>query len=128
MQTVLLGLSATSAHLRTRATLGALVLNLIDAIGLCILSHAEHLHSIRPSAIINVYLLATLIFDVARCRTLWMLGSTNSIAAAFSSTIAIKCLVLVTEAIEKRHILLGRYRDVSPEATSGIYSRSFFFW
>ena len=37
-------------------------------------------------------------------------------------------MLLVTEAIEKRHILLREYQYMSPEATSGIYSRSFFFW
>lgn len=128
VQTVLLGLSATSAHLRTRATIVASVLALVDTIALCVLSHAEHLYSIRPSYIINVYLLLTLPFDVTRCRSLWMLGSTMPVAATFSSSIAIKSMILVTEAIEKRHILLERYRHASPEATSGIYSRSFFFW
>lgn len=128
MQTVILGLSASTRHLRTRASIAASVLTLVDAIGLCALSHTEHLYSIRPSAIINIYLLLTLPFDIARCRTLWMLGSTKSVAAAFSSAIGIKCMVLITEAIEKRHILLDRYRYASPETTSGIYSRSFFFW
>ncbi|CZR62077.1 related to multidrug resistance protein [Phialocephala subalpina] len=128
MQAVILGLCATTTHLRTRASIAASVLTLVDAMGLCALSHAEHLYSIRPSAIINVYLLLTLPFDITRCRALWMLGSTKSVAAAFSSAIGIKVMVLITEAIEKRHILLGRYRYSSPEATSGIYSRSFFFW
>ncbi|KUJ07957.1 putative ATP-binding cassette transporter [Mollisia scopiformis] len=128
MQTALLGLSATTSRLRTRATIVASVLTLIDAIGLCILSHAEHLYSIRPSAIINIYLLLSLPFDIARIRTLWRLGSTNSVAATLTGTIGIKCLILFTEAIEKRTILLDRYRHASPEATSGIYSRSFFFW
>ncbi|KAG0646471.1 abc multidrug transporter B [Hyphodiscus hymeniophilus] len=37
-------------------------------------------------------------------------------------------MILITEAIEKRSILLDRYQDSSPETTSGIYSRSFFWW
>lgn len=37
-------------------------------------------------------------------------------------------MILITEAIEKRGILLDRYQDSSPEVTSGIYSRSFFWW
>lgn len=57
-----------------------------------------------------------------------MHGSTKSVAATFSSTIGVKCMILITEAIEKRHILLDRYQHATPEATSGIYSRSFFFW
>ena len=37
-------------------------------------------------------------------------------------------MILIKEAIEKRGILLDRYQDSSPESTSGIYSRSFFWW
>ena len=37
-------------------------------------------------------------------------------------------MILIAEAIEKRSILIDRYRNSSPEVTSGIYSRSFFWW
>ena len=123
MQTALLVLYAVKPTLRTRATLAATVLTLIDALGLCLLSHAEHLHSVRPSAVINVYLLFTLLFDIAHARTLWLDGATKSIAAVFSSTVGIKVMILIIEAVEKRSILLERYRYTSPEVTSGIYSR-----
>jgi ATP-binding cassette, subfamily C (CFTR/MRP), member 1 len=126
MQTALLVLYAIKPTLRTRATLAAAVLTLVDALGLCLLSHAEHLYSIRPSAIINVYLLITLIFDIARARTMWLEdGGMKSVAAVFSSAIGVKVMVLSIEAIEKREILLERYRYSSPEVTSGIYSRKF---
>jgi ATP-binding cassette subfamily C (CFTR/MRP) protein 1 len=128
MQTVLLILHTINPTLRTRATLGAASLTLIDSLGLCLLSHAEHIHSVRPSAIINVYLLITLPFDAARCRTLWIDGATRSLAAVFTSTLGIKIMILIAEAIEKRDILLARYRYTSPEVTSGIYSKSFFWW
>jgi len=123
MQTAPLVLYALKPIQRTRATVAAAVLTLIDALGLCLLSHAEHLYSIRPSAIINIYLLVTLLFDISRARTLWLDGSTKSVAAVFSSTISIKLMILVIEAVEKRGILLERYRHSSPEVTSGIYSR-----
>jgi ATP-binding cassette, subfamily C (CFTR/MRP), member 1 len=126
MQTALLVLYAVKPTLRTRATLASAVLTLVDALGLCLLSHAEHLYSIRPSAIINIYLLITLIFDIARARTLWLEdGVAKSVAAVFSSAIGVKVMVLSIEAIEKRGILLDRYRYSSPEVTSGIYSRKF---
>lgn len=128
MQTVLLILHSLYPKLRNRATVAAATLSFIDALGLCALSHIEHIHSVRPSAIINVYLLITLPFDMARCRTLWMDGATASLAAVFSSALGVKVLILIAEAIEKRDILLSRYRNSSPEVTSGIYSRSFFFW
>lgn len=117
-----------SSSLRTRVTIAAAALSVMDALGLCVLSHIEHLRSIRPSAIINAYMLLTLPFDVARTRTLWIDRATDPIAALFTSTLAVKVLILVTEAFDKRHLLLERYRHFSPESTSGIYSRSFFWW
>jgi ATP-binding cassette subfamily C (CFTR/MRP) protein 1 len=128
MQTVLLILHALNPSLRTRATIAASALTLLDALGLCMLSHSEHIRSVRPSAIINVYLLLTLPFDVARARTLWLGGATRSIAAVFTSTLGVKLMILIAEGIEKRGILIDRYRNSSPEVTSGIYSRSFFWW
>ena len=121
-------LHSTNATLRTRATLAAATFNLIDALGLCILSHIEHIRSVRPSAIINIYLMITLPFDIARCRTLWTGGDTKHIAAVFTSTLGVKLMLVIAEAIEKRDILLERYRTPNREVTSGIYSRSFFWW
>jgi ATP-binding cassette, subfamily C (CFTR/MRP), member 1 len=36
--------------------------------------------------------------------------------------------LLVVEAVEKGRILLPSYKSGSPEATTGIYSRSLFWW
>jgi ATP-binding cassette, subfamily C (CFTR/MRP), member 1 len=128
MQIALLILHALNPSLRTHATIAAATLTVLDGLGLCLLSHSEHIHSVRPSAIINAYLLLTLPFDVARSRTLWLGQATRSIGATFTSALAVKLIILIAEAIEKRAILLDRYRYSSPEVTSGIYSRSFFWW
>ncbi|KAH7390278.1 hypothetical protein BKA64DRAFT_710834 [Cadophora sp. MPI-SDFR-AT-0126] len=88
----------------------------------------EHIYSLRPSALINVYLLLSLIFDIARSRTIWLHGSNQSLAAVLTCTVAVQFAVLINEAVEKRTILLDRYKLVSPEQTSGIYSKSLFWW
>ena len=121
-------LHSINPSLKTKATIPAAILSLVDALGLCILSHTEHLYSLRPSAIINIYLIITLPLDVARSRTLWLNGAINSVASIFTSAIGVKVVILIAEAIEKNRILLDRYRYSSPEVTSGIYSRSFFWW
>lgn len=128
MQTAYLVMNATTSTLKTRATIPAAALLLVDALGLFALSHIEHLHSVRPSALINVWLLLTLPFDMARARSLWLVHVNNPTAAVFTSALGVKIMVIIAEAVEKRHILLDRYRNTSPENTSGIYSRSFFWW
>ena len=49
-------------------------------------------------------------------------------AIAQTVSLALKCCILVLEAISKRKILLAPYQDLPPEATSGIYNRSVFWW
>lgn len=116
------------SFLRTRATLPAALLSLAAALGLGILSYAEHTRNIRPSSIINAYLLLTLPFDAAQLRTKWLRGDDVAASGVSSSILAVKLLVLISEAIEKRRILVSPYAGPSPEATSGLYSRGVFWW
>lgn len=91
-------------------------------------SHLEHIRSLRPSAVTNIYFLFTLIFDLARLRTLFTLNASPFVAGCFASMTVLKAIVLVAEATEKRRLVLDWYCNLSPEETSGIYSRSFFIW
>ncbi|RAH47783.1 P-loop containing nucleoside triphosphate hydrolase protein [Aspergillus brunneoviolaceus CBS 621.78] len=117
-----------SPSLRTPATLPESAVTFVASLGLCLLSRLEHTRSVRPSAIINGYILLTLVFDAARVRSLFRASAASFFSGVFSSMIAVKVMVLLAEAVEKRQILLPPYRGLSPEETSGIYSRSFFFW
>lgn len=114
--------------LRTRASLAAALLALVATLGLCILSYVEHSKNIRPSSIINAYLLLTLPFDAAQLRTRWLRGDNLAGNRVASSILAVKLLVLISEATEKTRILFTPYIDRSPEATSGLYSRGLFWW
>lgn len=121
-------LYATNSHVRSPASLAAAALVLADALGLCLLSHLEHVRSIRPSTIINTYLFVTLHFDIAHTRTLWVEDAPIPITAVFTVTVAVKFVIAIMEASEKRKILLTPYQNANPEATSGIYNQAFFWW
>jgi ATP-binding cassette subfamily C (CFTR/MRP) protein 1 len=88
----------------------------------------EHVRSIRPSAILNIWLLISLVFDIARVRTLWLLPSYNVLAIVFTVGVAFKVIILGLEAREKQGILLNTHEKLSPELTSGFFSQSFFWW
>lgn len=128
MNLVLLTAHALSPSQRTSVTVAAAALTFVASLGLCVLSPLEHVRSLSPSPIINGYLLLTLVFDIARVRSLFLDDTSRLIAGCFASMMGVKVMVLLAEAIEKRYILLEPYRDLSPEETSGIYSKSFFFW
>ncbi|KAF4969944.1 hypothetical protein FSARC_2930 [Fusarium sarcochroum] len=112
----------------SQSQIAAAALVFINGLLLALLSYVEHTRSVRPSTIINVYLLFTSLFDCAIARTLWLLDGAHAVARLFTAATSAKALVLVFEAWEKRSILRAQYRELSPESTSGILGRSVFWW
>ncbi|KAL4789180.1 putative ABC transporter [Aspergillus venezuelensis] len=90
------------------------------------LSFWEHTRSLRPSTILNIYLLGTIPMDAARARTLFRMPGNSAIASIFTTIVMCKVVLLVFEALEKQRLLLDR--GWAPEETAGILNRSFFWW
>ncbi|KAG9763241.1 P-loop containing nucleoside triphosphate hydrolase protein, partial [Aureobasidium melanogenum] len=109
-------------------SLPATILSFTGAIFICLLSHLEHKKSIRPSALLNVYLFFSVLFDVVQLRTLWKIHGLETVASVFSSALALKVVILVLEAWEKDSLLTPPYRGTAPEAKSGLYNRSLYWW
>ncbi len=128
LQAINLSLWTTTSPAQTRTSITAAALSLAASAGLACLSHMEHLHSIRPSPIINAYLLFTLPLDFAQVRTLWLRGGPVAVSVTFTSLAVAKAALLVAETVEKGGLILSAFRSDSPEATSGIYSRALFWW
>ena len=128
MQVALIALWTKSSAIRTRASIPNAVLGLLTTIILLILSIVEHSRSVRPSLIIESYLSVSVLFDAARVRTLWLQGYNNPLAVATTILLVIKISLLCIEAIGKGHFLRREWKSSSPEATSGIFGKSFFLW
>lgn len=95
---------------------------------IALLSHFEHKRSVRPSFLVSLYILITLIFDIARARTHWLMREGESIAVILTAIVGLKLIMLIIESIEKRHILLSAYKEISTESTSGLFNRALFCW
>jgi hypothetical protein len=95
---------------------------------MCLLSHLEHTKSIRPSALLNFYLFFSVLFDAVQLRTLWEIQGLETVAKVFSLAFIFKVALLVLEATEKGALLNTPYRSSAPEAKSGLYNRSLFWW
>ncbi|KAL2132691.1 hypothetical protein VTI74DRAFT_3471 [Chaetomium olivicolor] len=131
LQLAVLILWITPSAARTSTTLAAAALTFVSTLGLSLLSYVEHTRVVRPSSLINTYLLATLLFDIAHARTLWLRAAdqlNQCIAYVSTAVVVVKAVVLVLEAMDKRRSLRPEYRAYPPEATSSIYNRSFFWW
>ncbi|UKZ46329.1 hypothetical protein TrVGV298_000530 [Trichoderma virens] len=123
-----LALVASSRLLNTKFSLAAAILNLIAACCIVLLSHIEHVKSIRPSFLLTSYLFTSLLFDAARLRTEWLLSVNVAYAAVLSTSTVLKLVVLVLENVEKRRILVDSSKEPSTESTSGPFNRGFFIW
>lgn len=129
MQITLLLQWALEPEARSRTTIPAAALTVADAFAIVALSLYEHTHSIRPSILLETYLFFTLLFDVVRCRTLWLLDADKTAAALFTASVGLKVIVVVLEACEK-HGSWIRPEDVSRsrEEKSGAFGQALFSW
>ena len=124
---VLLIMWTSHSRQRTRASVASASLSLVAAVALCTLSHFEHSRTVRPSTIIEAYILFSGAFDAVQIRTLWFQFDVH-IATVYSASLGVKMMILILEATEKRSFLSARYSTLSPETTSGVFSRSTFYW
>lgn len=85
------------------------------------------MRSVRPSLIIQAYLILTVPLDFTEVRTLWL---RYSVPKAVVQTIiaSTKSLLLIAEAREKKGLLRGPGVPLAPEAFIGLFSRSTFWW
>lgn len=113
---------------RTRASVPTAALSFVVSLGVCLLSFLEHMRSVRPSLIIDIWLFLSILFDVVRARTLWLLQESRPISILQTCTIAVRCCMVVLESTGKRSILLAPYKDYPLESLSGTFCRSIFFW
>jgi ATP-binding cassette, subfamily C (CFTR/MRP), member 1 len=118
---------ARPSRLRTQLSLTAGILSVLDAAAIGLLSFFYHNRSVRPSTILQLYLFISLLFDVARTRTLWLVRSDAVLAGIFTAATASKSLMLCLETIEKRRILEPAFRNLMREATSGFANLSIFW-
>jgi ATP-binding cassette subfamily C (CFTR/MRP) protein 1 len=113
--------------LQTRASVPCAIIGLIAVLLVLFLSNVEHARSVRPSSLLNIYLLVTLTFDIAQARTLF-LRSNIPIASVFVAAMAAKFFLLLLEVRSKRAFLKHPYDQLPTESTSGIFNRSYFWW
>lgn len=127
---------------RPKTALPASVVSLLASLVFALLSQAEHTRTVRPSFLASGYLTLTILLDVAQARSLWLRPGLGSIAAMFTVALAVKVVMLVLEESSKASLLLQRVRGdggeehdeevkyvaLPAETTSGLFSRSLFWW
>jgi ATP-binding cassette subfamily C (CFTR/MRP) protein 1 len=113
---------------QTRASIPAAALSFVASLALLLLSSLEHSRSVRPSAIINTYMLFSLLFDIPQARTLWLRPGPRSLPGIFTAGLVAKTVSLCLEARNKRRALFPAYRVYAPEALVSLYDRTVLWW
>lgn len=88
----------------------------------------EHYRSPRPSSVIGIYVLLSLVFDIARVRTLFATEDARSLAWITLAALPIKFVLLILELKEKHSLLLDKYGRPAPEYVANFYNRLVFWW
>ena len=119
----------------------AAVLGLCAALTLAPLSWVEHSSSSRPSTLISIYLLFSLLCDAIQTRTLWLQtfdtpapNQRLALSTVASTALVVKAGLLLLESIEKPSLPLSKSGSLDertlpgPEERAGVLSRSLLTW
>ena len=117
-----------SAPFHVRTSVAAAALSVVTGVGILVLSTLEHSRSIRPSTILQLFLITTILSDTAICRTLWLIGKDDQIERAFTVAVFSKAVLLCLEVVEKRRWLEPKYKNLKGEALGGFANLSVFWW
>ncbi|KAJ5924064.1 hypothetical protein N7466_008251 [Penicillium verhagenii] len=128
IQTALLVLVAKHQFVGGSVALASASLDLLSALAIVILVDLEHVRSLRPSFLASAYLFITLLLDIARVRTAWLVSDHQVYSACLSASFALKALLLALNSIEKRKWFLSNEKKHSTETVSGPFSRGLFTW
>lgn len=127
LQLALIILRSLPSSNRTSTSVSSAVLSFVVAIAMIGLLYFEMEKATRPSTILIIYLLFSVVFDATQIRTLWMAHRT-SIAAVQTASMALKSGLLILESQSKASYLNLPYRDYPSEAQSGILNLSLVWW
>ncbi|KAL7910446.1 P-loop containing nucleoside triphosphate hydrolase protein [Trichoderma velutinum] len=94
-------------------------------------SFSEHSRSPRPSFLLSGYLTLSLLFDIVRARSFWLVAVTRSedaFAGVFTASVALKAAIFLTESYTKARWIQWSTSTHSPEETTGFYGLAVFSW
>ncbi|KAJ5714086.1 multidrug resistance-associated protein [Penicillium malachiteum] len=111
-----------------KLSLTSSALSLLVVMEIVILSWMEDERSVRPSSLLAIYLIVTLLFDIVQIGNSWLSHRNSLIPGLFTAFVSTKAAMLLFESLGKQEHLIDSYRDLSRESTSGIVNRSFMWW
>ncbi|KXJ95019.1 ABC transporter [Microdochium bolleyi] len=118
--------------IHTSASVPAAAIILVASLGFVGLSLLEHDRTLRPSFILTSCLALSVLLDLPRVRTLWLITGETASAAAIpaihSVSLGLRLAMAVVETVEKHRILAPEKVFPTVEDKTSPLSRSVFWW
>lgn len=127
LHVVLLAFWIRLAAATTRLSVPESIIGIVDGFTIAAVSISEHYKSSRPSTLLELYLLISIILDVAIVRTLWIREGFLPVAIVTTLILAAKTVLLVFEEWPKQ-LLLAEQKEIVPETAAGAINRTLFYW
>ena len=121
----LLILATVESSLKQPANIAAGALAVAASGAAALLLYYEHVRSVSPSTILEIYFLVVALLDAARARTLWLINVSTGVATTMSVVLASDCIAFLAECSRKTALIIA---PCSIEETSGICERALFSW
>lgn len=124
LQITLLALIAITHTLKHPASLASGTLAVVGSGVAMIASFYEHTRSVAPSSVLQTYFSAVILLDMARVRTVWLIGILPP-AMIMSFILTFEVLVFSLESVRKKK---SPMTNTSTEERSGLWERALFSW
>lgn len=116
-------------HYRSSTRYAGATLDVLAAAGLAVVLFFEHRHAVRSSALVGLYLAVSIIVDAIAARSYFIRDHSPLAAISVASAACRLALIIVNEKSKADLIIDPVVQEASGrEATSGFWSRSFFFF
>ncbi|KAI9691968.1 MAG: hypothetical protein M1820_009646 [Bogoriella megaspora] len=112
---------------KSRASIASAIFQFFGAITVLCISRLEHTKAIRPSHLLQLFLLVNLLTDAVRLRTLFLMDYSSAIVATASVQTVLTANLLLLESLDKRRLLPQGSRP-APEETLDLFADRLFLW
>ncbi|OAR01944.1 hypothetical protein LLEC1_02922 [Akanthomyces lecanii] len=126
-QAASLSLRAKLVDSLTSTSIPASTLELVALLAVAGVMYMGHMHSIRSSGLLALYLIFTLLVDVVKSRSYFLRPEMGTLGGLNAATAVLRLTLLLLEEKSKRFLIIDKeVRDFSGrEATSGYLTRAF---
>lgn len=114
---------------KTKISIASASLEFLGSLVVVTLSRLEHTRAVRPSHLLQFFLLVLLLCDAVRLRTLFLMEYPTSLVASASIHTFLTGLLLLLESLDKRELFNSdQDRTLPPEETIGLFGKRLFWY